>query len=73
MKTPLCFQITEFDCGTTSALNAIKYLFHREEIPAALLQGIYAYTLTHTYNSLGQMQPLVNSLNESLTILSSKE
>ena len=28
-----------------SALNAIKYLFHREEIPAALLQGIYAYTL----------------------------
>ena len=45
MKTPLCFQITEFDCGTTSALNAIKYLFHREEIPAALLQGIYAYTL----------------------------
>lgn len=45
MKTPLCFQITEFDCGTTSALNVITYLFHREEIPAALLQGIYHYTL----------------------------
>ena len=45
MKTPLNFQVSEFDCGTVSAINVINYLFAREEIPAALLQGIYHYTL----------------------------
>ena len=32
MKIPLTFQITEFDCGTTSLLNALLFLFDREEI-----------------------------------------
>ena len=45
MKIPLTFQITEFDCGTTSLLNALLFLFDREEIPVSLLKAIYAYTL----------------------------
>ena len=40
MKTPLRFQVTEYDCGTVSLYNAISYLFDREEIPAKLLKTI---------------------------------
>jgi len=45
MKTPLRFQVTEYDCGTVSLYNAISYLFDREEIPAKLLKMIHKYTL----------------------------
>ena len=45
MKTPLRFQVTEYDCGTVSLYNAISYLFDREEIPAKLLKTIHKYTL----------------------------
>lgn len=45
MKTPLRFQVTEYDCGTVSLYNAISYLFEREEIPAQLLKTIHEYTL----------------------------
>lgn len=45
MKTPLRFQVTEYDCGTVSLYNAISYLFDREEIPAQLLKTIHEYTL----------------------------
>lgn len=45
MKVPLRFQITEYDCGTTSLINALAYLFDREEIPVTLLKAIYKYTL----------------------------
>lgn len=45
MKIPLTFQITEYDCGTTSLLNALIYLFDREEVPITLLKAIYKYTL----------------------------
>lgn len=45
MKIPLRFQITEYDCGTTSLINALVYLFEREEIPVALLKAIHRYTL----------------------------
>lgn len=45
MKTPLRFQVTEYDCGTVSLYNAISYLFDREEIPALLLKTIHKYTL----------------------------
>lgn len=45
MKIPLRFQVTEFDCGTVSLLNAFSYLFEREEIPAELVKAIYKYTL----------------------------
>lgn len=45
MKVPLRFQVTEFDCGTVSLLNAFSYLFNREEIPALLVKSIFNYTL----------------------------
>lgn len=45
MKIPLTFQITEFDCGTTSLLNALLFLYDREEIPVSFLKAIYKYTL----------------------------
>lgn len=45
MKVPLRFQVTEFDCGTVSLLNAFSYLFEREEIPALLVKSIHKYTL----------------------------
>lgn len=45
MKVPLRFQVTEFDCGTVSLLNAFSYLFDRNEIPAELVRAIHIYTL----------------------------
>jgi len=45
MKTPLRFQVTEFDCGTISLLNALSFLFERNEIPAELIKAIHRYTL----------------------------
>lgn len=45
MKIPLRYQNTEYDCGTTSFVNALAYLFDREEIPVELLKSIYKYTL----------------------------
>lgn len=38
MKTPLRYQITEFDCGSVSLINCIVFLFEREEIPAELIK-----------------------------------
>ena len=45
MKTPLRYQITEFDCGTTTFINALAYLFDREDIPVTLIKNVYKYTL----------------------------
>ena len=45
MKVPLRFQITEFDCGSVSLLNAFSYLFDRENIPALLVKEVHKYTL----------------------------
>ena len=45
MKVPLRFQITEYDCATTTLQNAISFLFEREEIPAEIVRTISLYTL----------------------------
>lgn len=45
MKTPLRFQVSEYDCGTISLLNAFSYLFDRKEIPVELIRAIHKYTL----------------------------
>ena len=29
MKTPLAYQITEYDCGQATLLNAMRYLFKK--------------------------------------------
>ena len=35
MKNPLRYQLSEYDCGPTSMLNALAFLFEREDIPPA--------------------------------------
>lgn len=45
MKNPLHYQLTEYDCGPTSMLNAISYLFDREEIPPEVVRNIMLYCL----------------------------
>ena len=45
MKIPLRYQISEYDCGPTSLLNAVSYLFEREEIPPELIRNIMLYSL----------------------------
>ena len=53
MKSLLIYQSSEFDCGPTSLTNAIRFLFDREEIPPALLRGIWPYC-HDTYNEQGE-------------------
>lgn len=45
MKVPLHYQLTEYDCGPTSVLNAIAYLFQREEIPPEIIRNVMLFTL----------------------------
>ena len=45
MKNPLHYQISEYDCGPTSMLNAMSYLFEREEIPPEIVRNIMLYCL----------------------------
>lgn len=45
MKNPLRYQISEYDCGPTSMLNAVSYLFQREDIPPEIIRNIMLYCL----------------------------
>lgn len=45
MKNPLSYQSTEYDCGPTTVLNAINYLFPREEIYPDVVKSIMQYSL----------------------------
>ena len=45
MKNPLHYQISEYDCGPTSMLNAVSYLFQREDIPPEIIRNIMLYCL----------------------------
>ena len=45
MKNPLHYQLSEYDCGPTSMLNAVGYLFQREEIPPEIIRNIMLYCL----------------------------
>ena len=40
MKIPLHYQMSEYDCGPTTMLNAISYLFEVEEIPPEVIRNI---------------------------------
>lgn len=44
-KTPLDYQITEYDCGTTTIMNALRYLYDREEISPNVIKYIMKETL----------------------------
>jgi len=52
-KTPLDYQLTEYDCGTTTLLNALRYLFKRSEISPEIYKYIMQYTLDKS-NNLGE-------------------
>ncbi|MDR1639939.1 MAG: peptidase C39 [Clostridiales bacterium] len=45
MRIPLNYQRTEYDCGPTSLLNAVSFLFARDEIPPDILRYVFMYTL----------------------------
>lgn len=53
MKNQLIYQTSEYDCGPTTLINAIRYLFDREQVTPELLQNIYLYTLD-SYNDAGE-------------------
>jgi len=45
LKSPLRYQISEYDCGPTAMLDAVSYLFEREEIPPEIIRNIMLYSL----------------------------
>ena len=45
MKSPLNYQVSEYDCGPTTLLNALNFLFEREEIPPDIIRNIMLYSL----------------------------
>lgn len=45
MNNPLRYQMTEYDCGPTSMLNAVSDLFQREEIPLEIVRSIMLHCL----------------------------
>lgn len=45
MKSPLSYQISEYDCGQATLLNAIRYLYKRGEVLPIILKYITQYTL----------------------------
>ena len=45
MKTPLRYQMTEYDCGPTAMTNAISFLYDTHEIPPDFVKMIYQCTL----------------------------
>lgn len=53
MKNPLGYQTTEYDCGPTTMINAIRYLFKREEIYPDVIKSIMLYSLD-AYNDKGE-------------------
>lgn len=53
MKIPLSYQATEYDCGPTTMINAISYLFKREQVPPDVIKHIVLYSLD-AYNCKGE-------------------
>ncbi len=53
MKNPLGYQTTEYDCGPTTLVNAISFLFHRNEIPPDVIKHVMLYCLD-VYNCKGE-------------------
>jgi hypothetical protein len=53
VRNVLNYQTSEYDCGPTTLINALRYLFDREQIAPELLKNISLYTLD-TYNEMGE-------------------
>ncbi len=54
MPYPLQYQLTEYDCGPTSVINALRLLFDRKLLHPDMLQGVYRYCL-EGFNCHGEM------------------
>ncbi|HEX3022267.1 MAG TPA: peptidase C39 [Lachnospiraceae bacterium] len=54
MNIPLNYQISEYDCGPTTVLNAISFLFSRKEIQPDLIKFLQMYCLD-SFNSRGEL------------------
>jgi len=52
-KIPLKYQSTDYDCVPTTFLNALNFLFERNEIPPEVIQRILLYSLD-TINKKGE-------------------
>lgn len=68
MKSPLSYQISEYDCGPISLINAINYLFDREKLQPDLIKNIYEYTLDR-YNKKG-IQGMYGTSDDSMLFMS---
>lgn len=53
MKNQLSYQASEYDCGPTTLLNAMRYLFEREDILPDIIRAISVYTLD-AYDNEGE-------------------
>ena len=51
MKIPFRYQATDYDCVPTTFINALQYLFDREEIPPEAIQKIMLYSLDSVANN----------------------
>lgn len=54
MKGMLLYQSSEYDCGPTTLINAIRFLYEREEIPPALIKAIWNFG-NDTFNQSGEL------------------
>lgn len=71
MKTPLTYQITEYDCGTTTFTNMLRFLFDREDIAPGLLKQIFlvsldSYDENKMYGQFGTSRAAVRYLSQWL-------
>ena len=57
MKNPLRYQMSEYDCGPTTMLNAISYLFPREIISPEVIRNIMPVSYTHLDVYKRQVEP----------------
>lgn len=53
MKNPLNYQVSEFDCGPTTLMNMVSFMYQRKDVPQDVIDKIYAITLDgyHTKDS----------------------
>ena len=54
MKTPLSYQLSEYDCGPTTMLNAISFLFDRKQIAPDLIKSVHMFCMD-SFNRRGEV------------------
>ena len=53
MKTPLAYQISQYDCVPTTIFNALRFLFDISDIPPEVVQTILSFSFD-TFNKKGE-------------------